>query len=285
MIGSIRSGSSFYSNSGVSRTVSLISSKWSTTLSLAALGGFAQELSGVSPYSLNPAAAQMMDSLQTDMAVDSQILVNAGYAQAMTQQADSSLAQVNSLLTTVQTDILSMNNSSMTDEQKAAKQMEIQSALSAIDMIGNTTSFAGRKLLDGKPITFNATTDPSNQIEYTPPKVNTGSLGNDTGKLTDLATLLDEGNYQQAMEITQSAQQTIRNGRAEGGNFYNSVQVQSNMISDQMVNIASIYNQTAQTVYGSNAYKQSSFDTAIRNLTTINARYGILQSLLAGINA
>jgi flagellin len=284
MIGSIGSSAGSSWSSNFTQSVSLIHAKWTNTLALASLGGLAQEFSGVSPYQLNPAAASMMDSLQSDLAVQSQGLVNAGYAQAKEQMVDSALGQVNGLLTTVQTDILSMADGTMTAEQKAAKQMEIQSALQSIDRIGNTTTFAGQKLLDGSKIIYNSTTSPSTQIEYAPPKVNAGSLGNDTGKLSDLSTLLDAGDYDAAMQIAKDAQSTIRNGRAAGGNFYNAVQVQSNMISDQMVNTAALYNQAASIVYGSSPRQKSPFSSMVMNMNNMNARYGVLQSLLAGIN-
>ncbi len=286
MIGSVGNigGSARYSGMDLSQGLSAIRAQWSTTLALRSLGSLALESGGASPYSLNPAAAARMDSLMSDMAVQSQALIGAGYAEAKAAEVDSSLSHVNSLLTTVQVDILSMADGTLTNGQKAVKQIEIQSALKAIDRVGNSASFAGQKLLDGKPITYNPTTDPQNEISFTPPKVSSGSLGNDAGKLSDLSTLLDEGKFDDAMKIVQDAEIAIRNGRAEGGNFANAVQIQKDMTLDQMENTMSLYNQSSAIVYGGNAKDHSSSASALLNMNRRNARYQIFQSLLAGMD-
>jgi flagellin-like hook-associated protein FlgL len=286
MIGSIGSGSSAWNSLGTDffQSVKPIYAKWNTQLALSALGELAGESSGVSPYSVNPVAARMMDAMQTDFAVQSQALVGAGYAEAKSQQVDSSLSQVNNLLTTVQVDILSMADGTMTDTQKAAKQSEIASALQTIDLVGNTTSFAGQRLLDGKPITYNPTTNPQSEISFTPPKVSTGSLGNDTSKLSDLSTLLEAGKYDDAMKVAKDAQSTILNGRAAGGNFSRAVQVETNIIGDQMVNTAKVYDQAASTVYSQKSFGDSMITSAILNMNRMNSRYQILNTLQS-INA
>jgi flagellin-like hook-associated protein FlgL len=284
MIGSVGSSTSYSASSKLTQGLSAIRAQWSTSLSLASLGSFGLESSGVSPYSLNPAAASLMDSLQTDLAVQTQAVIGAGYADAKAAQVDSSLGQVNKLLTTVQVDILAMADGTLTDSQKSIKQMEINSALQSIDMVGNMTSFAGQKLLTGKPIAYNATTDPQNEISVTPPKVNTGSLGNASGKLSDLSTLLDEGKYDDAMKIAQDAQSTIRNGRADAGNFTNAVQIQKDIVLDQMENTVSLYNQAASIAYGSKPYGRSSIATSLLSMNSSNARYQVFQTLIAGMN-
>jgi flagellin-like hook-associated protein FlgL len=226
----------------------------------------------------------MMDSLQTDLAVETQAVIGAGYAQAKASQVDSSLGQVNRLLTTVQVDILAMADGTMTDSQKAVKKMEIESALQSIDMVGNLSSFTGQKLLDGKPITYNATTDPQNEISFTPPKVNSGSLGNDSSKLSDLSSLLDAGKYDDAMKVVQAAQSTIRNSRAETGNFSNSVQIQKDIVLDQMVNTVSLYNQASAIAYSSKPKGNSFLTTSLLSMNSSNTRYQIFQTLIAGLS-
>ena len=80
MIGSIGNsiGSASFSALNLSDNVKAIYGKWSTKIVLATLGDLASDSSGVSPYSLNPAAAMMMDRLQTDLAVESQAVVAPG---------------------------------------------------------------------------------------------------------------------------------------------------------------------------------------------------------------
>ncbi len=63
--------------------------------------------------------------------------------------ADGAAAQVSSLLGTIQTNALAAAGSSVTDEERAAYQAEIDTAVDAIDTLVNSTNFNGTRLLDG----------------------------------------------------------------------------------------------------------------------------------------
>lgn len=282
MIGNVGSAAG-YSAANFNQGLSAIRAQWKTTLSLRALGDLARDADGASPYSLNPAAAMAMDSLATEMAVQTQSLLGAGYAEAKASQVDSSLSRVNDLLTTVQVDILAMADGTLTDSQKSIKQSEINAALQSIDLVGRMTSFAGQKLLDGTPITYNPTTKPQDQISFTPPTVSTASLGGDTGKLTDLSTLLDQGKYDDAMKIARDAQTAVRNGRADAGNFTNAVEIQKSMTLDQMANTAALYNQASAAAYRSPSRNHSSMASSLLSISRSNARYAIYQALIGGL--
>jgi flagellin-like hook-associated protein FlgL len=273
-----------YSAANFTQGLSAIRAQWKTTLSLRALGDLAQDGDGVSPYSLNPAAAMAMDSLASDLAVQTQSLLGAGYAEAKAAEVDSSLARVNDLLTTVQVDILAMADGTLTDSQKTIKQAEVNAALQSIDLVGRMTSFAGQKLLDGTAITYSPTTNPQDKIAFTPPNVNTGSLGGGTGKLADISTLLDEGKYDAAMKIAKDAQSAVRNGRADAGNFSNAVGIQKSMVLDQMTNTAALYNQASAAAYGGRSRSRSSITSSLLGMSTSNARYAIFQTLIGGMS-
>ena len=149
--------------------------------------------------------------------------------------------------------------------------------------MGNTTTFIGQKLLDGKPITYNSTTNPQNEIQFTPPKVSSASLGNDSGKLSDLSSLLSQGKYDDAMKIAKDAQSTILGGRAAGGNFAKTVQIQKDMVLDQMGNTTALYNQASAAVYSQPNRAGTAFTSAILNMNRLNTRTQILGALLGGI--
>ncbi len=63
--------------------------------------------------------------------------------------ADGAMAQISSLLGTIQSDAVAAAGSTVTAEEKAAYQAEIDSAIDTIDTLVNTTSFNGKRILDG----------------------------------------------------------------------------------------------------------------------------------------
>ena len=68
----------------------------------------------------------------------------------MIATADSALGQVSSLLNDIRGLVSqAANTGALSDEQIAANQLQIDSSLQAIDRISQTTSFQGRRLLDG----------------------------------------------------------------------------------------------------------------------------------------
>ncbi|MBN2211491.1 MAG: hypothetical protein JW709_08870 [Sedimentisphaerales bacterium] len=63
--------------------------------------------------------------------------------------ADGAMSQIQSLLGTIQSKALSASGSTVTAEEKAAYQAEIDAAVDSIDRLVNTTTFNGTRLLDG----------------------------------------------------------------------------------------------------------------------------------------
>jgi len=63
--------------------------------------------------------------------------------------ADGALSQVSSLLGTIESKALAAAGDTATAEERAAYQAEIDSAIAALDTLVNTTTFQGRRLLDG----------------------------------------------------------------------------------------------------------------------------------------
>lgn len=63
--------------------------------------------------------------------------------------ADGAMSQIQSLLGTIQSKALSASGSTVTAEEKAAYQAEIDAAIDSIDRLVNTTTFNDTRLLDG----------------------------------------------------------------------------------------------------------------------------------------
>lgn len=68
---------------------------------------------------------------------------------SMIDTADGAMAQISSLLGTIQTNALAAAGSTVTAETRAAYQAEIDTAVDSIDRLVNTTTFNGTRLLDG----------------------------------------------------------------------------------------------------------------------------------------
>jgi flagellin len=98
----------------------------------------------------DPAGLIGSEVLRSDIVSTQKAISNSERANQMIATADSALGQVNSLLNDIRALITEAANSgAMSDEQIAANQLQIDSSLEAINRIAQTTSFQGRKLLDG----------------------------------------------------------------------------------------------------------------------------------------
>jgi flagellin len=86
---------------------------------------------------------------QTLAALDAETSANERASMQATT-ADGALGQVSDLLTHAKSLVIAnANTAGLSPEEKQANQMEIDSVVSAVDRISSSTSFAGRKLLDG----------------------------------------------------------------------------------------------------------------------------------------
>jgi flagellin len=98
----------------------------------------------------NPAGMIAATALGNDISSSQQAISNSQLANQMISTADSALSQVSSLLTSIQgLATQAANTAAMSPSEIAANQLQIDSSLDAINRISQTTSFQGRKLLDG----------------------------------------------------------------------------------------------------------------------------------------
>ncbi|MEZ6137245.1 MAG: flagellin [Pirellulaceae bacterium] len=98
----------------------------------------------------DPAGLIASEALRSDITSINKALSNTQRASQIIATADSALGQVSSLLNDVRGLVVeAANNGALSDDEIAANQLQIDSSLEAINRIAQTTTFQGRRLLDG----------------------------------------------------------------------------------------------------------------------------------------
>lgn len=98
----------------------------------------------------DPAGLIASETLRRDITAVGKSITNSERASQVIATADSALSQVSSLLNDVRGLVTEAANSgALSDEQIAANQLQVDSSLEAIDRIAKTTTFQGKKILDG----------------------------------------------------------------------------------------------------------------------------------------
>jgi flagellin len=98
----------------------------------------------------DPAGLIASEALRSEITSLSKAITNTNRASQIISTADSALGEVSNLLNDVRGLIVeAANTGGLSDEEVAANQLQIDSSLEAINRIAQTTTFQGRKLLDG----------------------------------------------------------------------------------------------------------------------------------------
>ncbi len=98
----------------------------------------------------DPAGLIASEALRSEITSITKAISNTNRANQIITTADSALGQVSSLLNDVRGLVVEAANSgALSDDEIAANQLQIDSSLEAINRIAQTTTFQGRKLLDG----------------------------------------------------------------------------------------------------------------------------------------
>jgi flagellin len=136
--------------------------------------------------------------------------------------ADSALASLGELLTSIQGHIVEAAGAT-TDEEMAAHQIEIDAAVQAIDRIGGSTAFAGQPLLSR-----------SISLPASPPRLPEETLANakvagfarsvevcsvNTPPESGGSASLQHGDFETAMAIVGQARSSVLESRAQAGAF------------------------------------------------------------------
>ncbi|WDQ18776.1 flagellin [Rhodopirellula sp. P2] len=98
----------------------------------------------------DPAGLIASEALRSEVTSLGRAITNTRRASQIISTADSALGQVSNLLNDVRGLVVeAANNGALSKEEIAANQLQIDSSLEAINRIAQTTTFQGRKLLDG----------------------------------------------------------------------------------------------------------------------------------------
>jgi len=98
----------------------------------------------------DPAGLIASENLRSDITSIKKAISNTDRANQVISTADSALGQVSGLLNDIRGLVTeSANAGALSQEQIAANQLQIDSSLEALNRIAQTTTFQGRKLLDG----------------------------------------------------------------------------------------------------------------------------------------
>ncbi|WP_425400529.1 flagellin [Aeoliella sp.] len=98
----------------------------------------------------DPAGLIASENLRSDITSIKRAISNTDRANQVIATADSALGQVSSLLNDIRGLVTeSANAGALSDEQIAANQLQVDSSLEALNRIAQTTTFQGRRLLDG----------------------------------------------------------------------------------------------------------------------------------------
>ena len=139
--------------------------------------------------------------------------------------------QTSGLLRDIKANLVAVAGGGLSDEEVDAKQIEIDAAIEAINRIGATTAYGGRKLLDGstdpnasgQAMTFAFSADPDDTVTLTLPTIHASALGGSDGTLATLssggAADAKSGNLEKAVSIVDAAEKQVFVARARAGAF------------------------------------------------------------------
>src|SRR5215468_8684909 len=141
----------------------------------------------------DPAGLIASENLRSDITSIRKAIGNTDRANQVIATADSALGQVSSLLNDIRGLVTeAANTGALSDDQIAANQLQIDSSLEALNRIAQTTTFQGRRLLDGS-------------LDFIT------SAGTNFSQLSDLqidqANLGAAGSLSAAINVTQAATQ------------------------------------------------------------------------------
>ncbi|HEY7087399.1 MAG TPA: flagellin [Tepidisphaeraceae bacterium] len=167
----------------------------------------------------NPAGLIASENLRAEKTGISQAIDNANRASNIIGTAEGGLNEVSSLLTELQSLVsASANSGGLSNEEVQANQLQVDSILSTINRIAQSTAFQGKKLLNGN-------------YAYTTSGVNSTSFDN---VQVNAARVPDGGSVNVVVQITASAQtgKITYTGGALNGNV--TIEVAGNTGTEQL---------------------------------------------------
>ncbi len=126
----------------------------------------------------DPAGLIASEALRSDITSIERAISNSERANQVIATADSALGQVSKLLNDVRGLVVeAANTGAMSEDQLQANQLQVDSSLEAINRIAQTTTFQGRRLLDGSLEFISTVGQVSTVVDSRIDQANLGTLG------------------------------------------------------------------------------------------------------------
>lgn len=155
----------------------------------------------------DPAGLIASENLRSEKAAITSAIGNAQRAEQVVNVAEGGLQEINALLVELQGLVgATANDAGVSDEEKEANQLQIDSILQTIDRVANSTSFQGTKLLNGN---FDYTTS-AVASTLTDVTVNSARLSDEAGAY--LTVSVDVTASAQTGVVFMSTTSTLGNG-------------------------------------------------------------------------
>jgi len=98
----------------------------------------------------DPAGMIISERISTELKGIEQAIANSQRASSVIATTEGSLTEINDLLNSIKSlTVEAANSGAISDEERDANQLQIDSAIQSITRISNTATFGGQKLLDG----------------------------------------------------------------------------------------------------------------------------------------
>jgi flagellin-like hook-associated protein FlgL len=175
----------------------------------------------------DPAALIAIGSIESELSSLEAANRATNRAAGMLQTADYALGQIGGLLDELQGHAVAAADTTLSDAERGALQIEADSAVDAINQIARSTQFGGRALLDGSgEFHFTLGSDTGEQATFNLAEVASSTLGAFASGSDALDTLrtggranIMSGDHTLAAEVIHRAQQQIGDMRIRVGAF------------------------------------------------------------------
>ena len=160
---------------------------------------------------------------------------------ALVHVADSGLGQANDLLNELEGNVVAAANGTLSSDERAAIQIEIDATIDALDRIGVTASFAGNRVFTGESRSVLSGPNPGDQASLEIPELHSSALGGNSGTLADVRSGGSaSADPETAAAIIDEARQQVSFSRAELGAFErNTIDATQRLFEDTTANLSS----------------------------------------------
>ncbi len=219
------------------------------------------------------------EALHSEVTGINKAISNTKRASQIVSTADSALGQVSNLLNDVRGLIVEAGNSGALSEQEIeANQLQIDSSLEAINRIAQTTTFQGRKLLDGSLDFVSTAGSVATLKDFSIDQANLGATGSVDVKVdiqsaaTQAAATVDKAAFEEAKATATIGDATnfIEVEASAAGTDYNDYTISFNGTAGGDVNATAAIDDDAKTIVVS--YSTDATTAGKSDLTDITAQ-------------